>query len=461
MALERNNENKEFDSNILSDVEETTKELPQTNDMLASETEHESIDSVEKEVEVAEFDDFEMDAIFSSLEEEKMQEDMESDILEHEDSVEQKEDKKKPVKKAKKKKKRKNTKGKGCLVTLLWLIIIGVLSVTIAFLGVFAASDYLGVGKDFLRGQETVDVQIVVEEGQTIAEIAQVLEDRGVLISRQVFLLYLKLTDRGTNISFGAHDFSTNMGYNEILASLAEPAKAEDVTVTIPSGKTVDEILHLLEDEGVCSYSQLRQEAMEGTFISELIDAIPDNEGMYYKIEGYLFPDTYQFYLNDDPHRVLQKMIDNLEDKFTPEMREKAKEMGYTTHEILTMASVVEQEACGYFDEMPKVAALFYNRLNQWPEGQRYLQSDPTMYYEYGDGLYDTYKIEGLPPGPMGSITEEALKAAVYPDKEMKAFFFVTDKNGDFYYNDTNDAHNDTIEDLKDKGLWVSTPFYD
>ncbi len=428
-------------------------------------------------------DDFEVDAILLSLKKEEQDENLEQNTQVQESAeqpfegydlvespVETQESIEQPVvvpnakkKKAKKKKKKasKNVKGKGCVVTLLWLIIIGVLSITLAVLGVFAASDYLGVGKDFIRGRDTHSVQIFIEEGETISEIAEKLENEKVLISRQVFLLYLKLTDRGTDINFGAHDFTTNMGYNEILASLAETAKAEDVSVTIPSGKTVDEILHILEEKGICSYAELRKEAMEGTFDSELVNAIPENDAMYYKLEGYLFPDTYQFYLKDDPHRVLQKLIDNLEEKFTPEMRKKAKEMGYTTHEILTMASVVEMEACGYFEEMPKVSALFYNRLNDWPEGARFLQSDPTMYYEYGEGRYNTYKVEGLPPGPMGSITEEALKAAVYPDETMESYYFVTDSKGAFYYNDTLSAHEETIADLKRKGLWITTPYID
>ena len=455
--MEQNNENLPLNS---VDEFEKTKEVneePQIEENLPSKT----------------YDDFEGDAILFSLEQnESVQVEQESvAVLEESEGMVAKEEipndpslEEQPFNKKRTKKKKKtskNVKGKGCIVTILWMIIIAILSITFAVLGVFAASDYLGVGKDFIRGKETETVQIFIQEGETISQIAEKLEQEDILISRKIFLLYLKLTNKGTNINFGAHDFSTNMGYSEILASLAETAKAEDVSVTIPSGKTVDEILHILADEGICSYTELRMEAMNGTFESELAEAIPDNDAMYYRLEGYLFPDTYKFYLNDDPHRVIQKLIDNMENKFTPEMRQKAKEMGYTTHEILTMASVVEMEACGYFEEMPKVSALFYNRLNDWSEGARFLQSDPTMYYEYGEGAYNTYKIEGLPPGPMGSVTEEALKAALYPDETIKAYYFVTDKNGVFYYNETLKAHEETIDDLKRRGLWVATPYVD
>lgn len=400
------------------------------------------------------FDEFEIDHILNSLEQNKPIEEPPVIPVQEEQSL--------PLgNKSTPKKKKKKSGKRGCAVTALWLCIIVILSVTLAVLGVFAVSDYLGIGKDFIRFQETRSVQITVEEGAAVSEIAQQLEEQDVLISRHVFLLYLKLTGKGDNINYGAHDFSTKMGYSEILNSLAEPAKAEDVTVTVPSGKTVEQILNILDKAGVCSYTELRKEALNGKFDSSLVNGIPQVDGMYYPLEGYLFPDTYQFYLNDDPHRVLQKMIDNLEEKFTAEMREKAKNMGYTTHEILTMASVVELESCGYFEEMPKVSALFYNRLNNWPAGARFLQSDPTMYYPYGNGIYNTYKIEGLPPGPMSSVTEEAIKAALYPDETMKSYYFVTDSQGGFYYNDTLAAHEATISDLKQKGLWITTPFFE
>lgn len=354
-------------------------------------------------------------------------------------------------------KKKSDKKAKSCLTTFIWLFLIVAVSVGLAVMAIFAVSDYLGVGKDFLRGEDTRSVQIYVEEGASINEIALQLEEEDVLINRHVFLLYLKLTGKGDNMNYGAHDFSTKMGYGEILDSLAQPAKAEDVTVTIPSAKTVEEILNILEDAGVCSYADLRTELLNGTFDSPLWAAIPENEAIYYAAEGYLFPDTYNFYLNDDAHRVIQKMLDNLEEKFTPEMRQAAADRGYTTHEILTMASIIELESCGYFEEMPKVSAVFYNRLEDWPAGTRLLQSDPTMYYPYGNGAYNTYQKEGIPPGPMSNATEAALSAAVYPDETVKAYYFVTDANGKFYYNDTLAAHEATIAELKQKGVWLES----
>ena len=193
---------------------------------------------------------------------------------------------------------------------------------------------------------------------------------------------------------------------------------------------------------------------LNGKFRSPLLDEASTNSSIYYKFEGYLLPDTYYFYKNDDPNRVLQKFLDNLESKFPQKMRDDAKAKGYTTSQILTMASIIELESCGYYDEMSKIAAVFYNRLNQWPAGQRKLQSDPTMNYPYGDGAYNTYEVEGLPPGPLCNPTKAAIEAAVYPEENFDYYFFVTDKNFKFYYNKTDAEHTRTIANLKRQKLW-------
>lgn len=359
------------------------------------------------------------------------------------------------------KKPKKSRKNRGCFGSFLWLFIIVVLGVGIAFFGLIGMSDYLGLGKDLLQGQETRSVQIYVEEGATISEIAQQLEEEDVLLSRHLFVLYLKISDKGNNVSYGPHDFTTSMGYGEILESLAVTVPAEEIQVTIPSGKQVDEILQILDEADVCSYEDLRSALENDTFDSALLDDMPAVHNTYEVFEGFLCPDTYLFHRDDTAHDVIQKMLDNLENGFTQQMREDAKAKGLSTYEVLTFASVVETEACGYFAEMPRVAGLFYNRLEDWPEGTRFLQSDPTMYYPHGEGAYNTYKIEGLPPGPISNVTVEALKAVIYPDESVDAYYFVTDKNGRFYYNKTLSAHEQTIADLKSKDLWLSTPYID
>lgn len=359
----------------------------------------------------------------------------------------------------KKKSKKKKSRAQRALSTFLWLFCIVSISFLLAFGGLFVVSDYSGLAKDIFNGGDTSTKQIIIKEGASASDVALQLEEENILLSRHVFLLYLKLTDQGNNINYGAHDFSGDMSYGEILESLAEPVKKPDTQVMIPMCSTLTEIGDILEKAGVCSKAAFIREVIHGEFDSALWKAIPKDQKISYAMEGYLFPDTYNFYENDDPHRVVQKMLDNLEEHFTPQMQKDAKAMGYTTHEILTMASVIQMEADGFYEDMPKIAQVFYNRLNHWPEGQQKLQSDPTSNYVV-DGIknpdYDTYKIEGLPPGPMSTIGAEAIRAAVYPDQSVSAYFFVSDKFGKFYYNETYEAHEDTILELRRQGLWAA-----
>ena len=349
--------------------------------------------------------------------------------------------------------KKKKTSKKSRLKRTIWMTMIFLISIALALTLLVFMSDVSGVGKEIVSGNEHVLLQ--VEEGTSIVEISELLEDNGLVINKDVFRLYLKFTKKGGDISYGAHDLTKNMGYSQIIDVLSQPAKAEDISVTVKSGASIDEIAAILDEKGICKKDDFIKEIKNGEFEGSLIKDIPNNNNIYYALEGYLFPDTYSFYHNDNPHRVIQKMIDNTEEKITPDMNEKAKEKGYTIHEVLTMASIVELESCGYYNEMPKVAAVFYNRLNKWPEGSRYLQSDPTMNYKYGNDSYNTYKSEGLPPGPLCNVTEKAIQAAFDPDESCGAFFFVTDKFFNFYYNETNEEHNATVQDLISRGMWL------
>ncbi len=344
--------------------------------------------------------------------------------------------------------------------TLIWMASIVIIAVIIAFSVIVYIADSVGIGKEVISGvfhgkKGNTTVLITVEEGQGINEVASLLKENDLILSDTVFKIYVKLTGQGNDMNYGVHSFTLNMGYDAIIDSLAEPALAEDLKVTIKSPMTVEEIADYLEKKNVCKKKEFLDEIKNGTFDSELWNNIPKDANLYMVAEGYLYPDTYRFYENDSPHRVIQKMLDNLEEKFTPEMRNDAKKMGFTTHEVMSLASMVETEGCGYYNEMSGVSAVFHNRLNEWPEGQRYLQSDPSMGYAGGE-RYNTYKTEGIPVGPISNVTESAIKAALYPDKDNDAFYFVTDKYGKFYYNKTLAGHESTIADLKARGIWYS-----
>ena len=174
-----------------------------------------------------------------------------------------------------------------------------------------------------------------------MSEIGHILKENDIILSETLFKVYTKLSGEA-DFQYGYHDFRPSMGYKQIVESLQKPAKSEDLEVKIKESSTVDEIFELLEEKGVC--------LAEGSCIrrwrrKRLIPLCSTRRRRVTRsIIGwrcYLYPDTYQFYKNDSPKRVLQKMINNLENKFTPEMRAAMEEQGKTVSEIMTMASII------------------------------------------------------------------------------------------------------------------------
>lgn len=340
--------------------------------------------------------------------------------------------------------------------------VIAVISVVIAGLILFLISDVTGIGKEVFKGADSeTEIYITIEEGTPSITVYEELAEKGIICNAKIFQIYLKLTGKNPNINYGKHMFTKSMSYDKIIYVLEETSvHAEDISVTVRPGSTVEEIGEALEKKGICKAASFIKEVEKGasafTSTNGILDSIPDDRDIYYQLEGYLFPETYKFYKNDDPHDVVQKMIDTLAENFTPELQKRAADKGYTVHEILTLASVVQLEAGdAKAGDMKKVAQVFYNRLEKWDEGGRYLQSDPTMTYGHNSDKYNTYKSEGLPPGPLCGMNFNVVKACLEPDTQCTAFYFVTDKNMNFYFNDTIEGHNNTINDLISRGMWA------
>jgi len=360
-----------------------------------------------------------------------------------------------PTKK-KKGKSKKSKKGTKSLKTIIWIIVIFVISILLAITILFVASEYLGI--KFNKESHCV---VEIEKGMSTAEIAAELKEQGAISSETLFCLYSKLAGHDGTYQYGVYSFNNELGYPDLVEMLqTQGAVAKSVKVTIPERASMDEIMKILEDNGVCTKADFKEAVRNGEYDFDFVKEIPE-ESVHYKFEGYLFPDTYDFYCYDSAEcaeLAIRKMLEALDNKLTKEVRAKIKKSGYTIHEVLTMASVIELEASSSDKDMPKVAAVFYNRLES-PEwlGPRRLESDPTMYpkgYPYGDGRFDTYKNEGLPPGPMCAPSESAILAAASPEKNFTATYFVTDNEMKFYYNNSYSAHRATIDSLKAQGKW-------
>ena len=364
---------------------------------------------------------------------------------------------------------KRKKKGSSTVKNIIWIIAIVVVSVGLAFSIIYAGADFMGLG--FGRGDKKCEINI--EMGTPASKIADQLEESGAVKIPMLFRIYAKFKGYDSQFKYGYYNFESESGYEAICQMLInEGAKAETVTVTIPEGTgindytknvngekvTVPGIGTLLENSGVCSKSDFLAALDKVSLKSKLLSGA-DSEKTYYTLEGYLFPETYDFYSYDSAEcavLAVEKMIAEAQSRITDDMFERAEAMGYTMNEIITMASIVQMESGESFDEMPKVSGVFYNRLKS--DDFATLGSSPTCYYgdffKYDDGRYNTYNIEGLPPGPLCSPGIEAIKAALYPESH-DYYYFVTDSTGKFYYHKTSAEQQKTINKLQQGGNWV------
>lgn len=228
----------------------------------------------------------------------------------------------------------------------------------------------------------------------------------------------------------------------------------ETVRVTIPEGFSLAQIGERLEQNGVCTKADLLETANSYDFsYYPLVAAIPDDPNRCFKLEGYLFPNTYDFYVNMKPQDALGKMLRGMESAITAEDQARAQELGYSMDQIIILASIIEREA-GNKNEVKNVSSVFHNRLKV---GQK-LQADATITYveNYlkpnitGDinrynSFYNTYKCDALPSGPIANPGRRALDAALYP-ADTNYYYFVNDANANYYYAETFEEHQANIQ---------------
>ncbi len=226
------------------------------------------------------------------------------------------------------------------------------------------------------------------------------------------------------------------------------PARAT-VRLTVPEGYTAYQIAVLLEEKGVCSKEDFL-EAVNNPSENIFSDEIENAQERPFLLEGYLFPDTYDFYVGESAQAALGRFLSNMSKKLKPEDYERAEELGYTMDEIITIASLIQEEA-GRPAQDAKVASVIYNRLNSkdFPRLQlnvsfEYLDKSVEPIFpqarENYDELYNTYKRQGLPAGPIANPGRSCIEAALHP-AETDYYFFLTDKDMNYYYSKTKAEH--------------------
>ena len=325
----------------------------------------------------------------------------------------------------------------------------------------------------FVKEEKVVD--ITIPELATINDVTEILHENGIISYPGIFKIYAGFTsDDGVFIA-GDYSLSTALNYTQILDSF-KPVKTREVTsITIPEGLTTDEIIDLFLEAGIGTKEGFVYAINEYDWSEEynywFIDELTErgySEDRFYRLDGYLYPDTYYFYTDSDEVSVLSKLLDNFNSKFTDTYREYAEKHGYTVDEIMILASMVECEA-KYLSEFSLISSVFHNRLEN-KSSYPYLESDATIMYailhETGerpekltstdyDTPYNTYDYRGLPPGPISNPGYNAITYALYP-KKTNYFYFVANNDGYSVFSETFSQHNAAIKAVMD-GTAIST----
>ena len=309
------------------------------------------------------------------------------------------------------------------------IFVIGV-SALLACIGWVAANDVLALNKP----EKTATITITNDD--SFGDVAEKLKDEGLIEYKFLFNLFATFTRSKDDVVAGTFTLNTDMDYRALLSGMsANSATRATVTVTIPEGYTVDQIFTLLEEKGVASVEDLQDMAANHDYAFSFLQDL--ELGDYHRLEGYLYPDTYEFTTPQNPLYVINKMLVRIDEQFTDAMRQEVADSGRTIHEIITIASMIEKETDG--NDRADIASVIYNRLNNPSSGtQGYLQIDATLAYINGgkvpteadksiDSPYNTYLYKGLPAGPISNPGLESIKAAMNPNSTSYYYYALGD----------------------------------
>lgn len=285
-------------------------------------------------------------------------------------------------------------------------------------------------------------VVVTIEKGQSTSAIADRLDSAGVLRSRRVFAWWAKLRHIDRQLRPGRYSFEGALCINDVLDILRQ-GRAVKVKVTIPEGWTIERMAGYLASELQFDSSAFVELTHDRDLLREY--DIPSEH-----MEGYLLPDTYEFYWGVAPRDVIDALVKANAEVFVDSLHEQMERLGWNRHQVLTLASMIEAET-GIADERPLISGVFHNRL----EMGMLLQCDPTVIYAMGgldgrpllrqdltyDSPYNTYVHAGLPPGPICNPGRDAIVAAVFP-AETRALYFVADGSGGHTFSRTLAEHN-------------------
>ncbi|MDE7218556.1 MAG: endolytic transglycosylase MltG [Oscillospiraceae bacterium] len=368
----------------------------------------------------------------------------------------------------KRKKKRKKKRTNPLLAILLWVAIVGASSAIFAAVGWMLANDFAALNKPMKEVSFQVTEDFIAEvreekqeDGSTkevtyydMAKVAQALKEEGLIEYDWFFRIFCKFYHADTKLTTGTFSLNTEMDYMALVRSMRTAGgKTETVNVTIPEGYTVAQIIDLLAENGVGTVEALTDTAANYEFDSYVF---VNNEdlGDPRRLEGYLFPDTYEFYVGARTELAFNSILSNFQNKVyaNEDLADLFAESAYSTEEIITMASLIERETDG--TDRRNISSVIHNRLEKGGETGRLLQIDASLVYAAGraitqddytslDSPYNLYLHEGLPPTPIANPGLAAIQAALDPaDTSYYFYVLVGDKH---VFSETLAEHNRNV----------------
>ncbi|MCP3030402.1 endolytic transglycosylase MltG [Halobacillus sp. A1] len=307
--------------------------------------------------------------------------------------------------------------------------------------------------------ESNVDVDIPL--GSSTSEIAAILENEDVIKSAIIFRLYTKFNNE-TGFQAGSYSFSASMTLDEVIESLQTgKTKGAAVRITIPEGRNMEQIAEIYSEKLEFTEEEFLNKVNDEDYLNELIEDHPSlltddilQEDIRYPLEGYLFAGTYDYDVEDPTiEEIVEVMVSRTEGEVM-EYGDEIEDSDMSIHEVITMASLVENEAPNE-ESRREIAGVFYNRLNE----DMMLQTDPTVLYALGEhkdrvlyedleveSPYNTYQNKGLPVGPISSFNINSLQAVFNP-VESDYLYFLANSEGEIFYSETLEEHNELKEE--------------
>ena len=346
--------------------------------------------------------------------------------------------------------------------TVMSIVKASVYIVLVAVAGVLLSLFFISAGNDvFALIKAEKKVTVTIPAGATLSDVADVLYEGGVIKYKTIFVLYGSLRHDSGEFLSGEFTVSTAMDYDDLRAAFKPTPPSGIVKITIPEGATTDEIIEIFLANGIGTREGFVKELNEGEFDYWFVEELNKNgwrNSRFSRLDGYLYPDTYEFYMASSEWTVINKMLSRFNFIFNEDWIERTKKLGYTVDELITLASIVEKEA--YFaSDVPRIASVFTNRLNNKKNYPK-LQSDATIAYAMQHDMgrrptadeidvnyespYNTYRYDGLPPGPISSPSYQSINNALYPAK-TNYYYFASYPSGYTLYATTLQEHNANV----------------